>query len=120
MIPDLIVSRHRGALEWLAGRLGNELEHGEYVPGENVFRVYPVADTGHDFPPYDVPVRAEVGPDDVRDKVVVGNLPLHLAALCRRVVAVEFGGPPPRGAEYGPAEMEAAGGRLASYTVARA
>ncbi len=64
------------------------------------------------------PVKEQVGPDDVRGKIVVGNLPLHLAALAAQVVVVEFTGAPPRGQEYGIAEMRAAGARLARYTVA--
>lgn len=58
-------------------------------------------------------------PDDVRGKVVAGNIPLSLAALADEVVAVEFSGAPPRGAEYGAAEMAAAGARLESYVVKR-
>lgn len=63
-------------------------------------------------------VKAVATADDVRGAVVGGNLPLHLAALAVQVVAVEFTGDPPRGAEYGQAEMIAAGARLARYTVA--
>lgn len=58
-------------------------------------------------------------PDNVRGKVVAGNIPLSLAALADEVVAVEFDGAPPRGAEYGAAEMAAAGARLESYVVKR-
>lgn len=56
-------------------------------------------------------------PDDVRGKVVAGNVPLSLAALADEVVAVEFSGAPPRGAEYSAADMAAAGARLERYTV---
>jgi uncharacterized protein YaiI (UPF0178 family) len=56
-------------------------------------------------------------PEDVRSTVVAGNLPLHLAALAARVVAVEFEGSPPRGSEYTRTDMEAAGARLVSYRV---
>lgn len=55
---------------------------------------------------------------DVRGRVVVGNLPLHLAVEAAAVIAVEFAGDPPRGAEYGLADMLAAGARLRMYTVA--
>lgn len=65
------------------------------------------------------PVLAQAGPDDVKGKVVAGNLPLHLAALAAEMVAVEFAGAPPRGQEYGLAEMQAAGARLTRYTVQR-
>ena len=66
----------------------------------------------------DAAVVAAATPDDVRGAVVAGNLPLHLAALAAQIVAVEFDGEPPRGAEYGLPEMRAAGARLARYTVA--
>jgi len=56
-------------------------------------------------------------PDDVRGRIVAGNIPLNLAALADEVVAVEFDGAPPRGAEYGMPEMVSAGARLASYIV---
>ena len=65
----------------------------------------------------DAPVLASATADDVRDAIVAGNLPLHLAAVAAEVVAVEFAGAPPRGAEYGMPEMQAAGARLARYTV---
>ena len=55
--------------------------------------------------------------DVVRGKIVYGNIPLHLAALAAEVVAVEFSGAPPRGTEYGLAEMDAAGARLVRYVV---
>lgn len=58
-------------------------------------------------------------PDDVRGKVVAGNIPLSLAALADEVVAVEFSGAPPRGAEYTAADMVAAGARLECYVVKR-
>lgn len=65
----------------------------------------------------EVPVKEQVTADDVRGKCVLGNLPLHLAALCSSVLAVEFDGAPPRGTEYGVAEMRAAGARITEYFV---
>jgi hypothetical protein len=65
----------------------------------------------------DAPVLASAVRADVIGAVVAGNLPLHLAALAVQVVAVEFTGDPPRGAEYGQTEMIAAGARLTRYTV---
>ena len=65
----------------------------------------------------DVPVLAQATAADVAGAVVAGNLPLHLAALAAEMVAVEFGGAPPRGQEYGLAEMTAAGARLRRYSV---
>ena len=69
--------------------------------------------------PESVPVIASATADDVCGKVVYGNLPLHLAAHARAVVAVEFEGAPPRGAEYGLEEMIAAGARLQVYSIDR-
>jgi hypothetical protein len=63
------------------------------------------------------PVLAEAKPEDVRGKIVAGNLPLHLAALAEEVWAVEFEGEPPRGREYGLEEMLAAGAALRRYRV---
>lgn len=55
--------------------------------------------------------------DDVRDKVVYGDLPLHLACLAREVWVVEFEGTPPRGQEYTLADMLDAGACLRPYVV---
>lgn len=65
----------------------------------------------------DAEVLEAVTQSDVFDRVVAGNLPLHLAACCELVIAVEFSGAPPRGAEYGIEEMRAAGARLRRYRV---
>lgn len=86
----IIVSRHPATIEWLR-------------------KNYPQL--------RDVPVVAQATPEDVAGKVVVGNVPLHLAARAVEVRAVEFTGTPPRGQEYGPAEMEAAGAVLRCYIV---
>ena len=66
----------------------------------------------------DAEVVAQATWADVAGRLVAGNLPLHLAAAAAAIVAVEFAGTPPRGAEYGVAEMEAAGARLRTYRVA--
>lgn len=63
------------------------------------------------------PVLAQAGPDDVRGRIVYGNLPLHLAALAAEVAVIEFTGPAPRGLEYTLEDMDAAGARLARYQV---
>jgi hypothetical protein len=65
----------------------------------------------------DATVLVSATPDDVRGRVVAGNLPLHLASLAKAVVAVEFEGAPPRGTEYGIEEMRKAGARLRWYVV---
>jgi len=63
------------------------------------------------------PVLASATADDVRGKIVAGNLPLHLAALAAEVVAVEFNGMAPRGFEYDVQDMTDAGARLERYVV---
>lgn len=90
MSDRIIVSRHPAAVEFIRSRMQ------EFASA---------------------PVLEVASPEVVRGKVVAGNLPLHLACLASQVIAVEFDGAPPRGQEYGVAEMEAAGARLARYTV---
>lgn len=63
------------------------------------------------------PVLEEASPDDVRGKIVAGNLPLRLAALAAEVWAVEFDGEPPRGREYTLDDMRAAGAAVRRYRV---
>ena len=58
-------------------------------------------------------------PADVEGRVVWGVVPLHLAAAAAEVHVIEFAGTPPRGLEYGRAEMDAAGARWARYRVQR-
>lgn len=99
----LIVSRHPAAIEFIASQLG-----GEYRPN-----------AGHVVFPDDsfLPVVPTANAELVRGRVVYGNLPLHLAALCESVTAIEFNGVPPRGQEYGLEQMLAAGATLRSYSV---
>lgn len=87
----VIISRHLGAIAWLE-ELG--------------FVGIPV-------------IQDDATPDDVRGRWVVGNVPLGLASLAKGVLAIEFAGTPPRGREYGPDDMRAAGARLAAYFVSR-
>ena len=63
----------------------------------------------------DAPVLESATPEDVREAIVAGNLPLNLAAECRIVYAVLFRGAPPRGQEYGPDELRAAGAYMAPF-----
>jgi hypothetical protein len=88
-VPHLIVSRHPATVAWLLAR----------YPG--------------------TPVRAEASADDVRRRVVAGNLPLHLAAEAHSVLAVEFAGEAPRGREYTAEDMTAAGAVVRQYCVIR-
>lgn len=89
-MSKIIVSRHPGAVAFIRDALP------EWAEAE---------------------VKAEVKADDVWGHEVIGNLPLHLACLCDIYIAVEFEGPPPRGAEFGIEEMKAAGARLQRYSV---
>ncbi len=132
-VPDLIVTRHFGAVEWLSLNLPcpqhggvdtGEWSWGRPEPGDTCLtaRAYDYqASRENDSDTSDWRVgpfiRAEVKADDVRGKHVVGNLPLHLAALCASVTAIEFDGPPPRGAEYTAEDMKQAGARLRRYVV---
>jgi len=88
----IIVSRHPAAVEFI------RRERPE-------FREAPVVETAT--------------PRDVRRAEVAGNLPLHLAALACKVIAVEFPSAPPRGNEYTLSQMEVAGAYLAEYRVTR-
>ena len=85
----VIVSRHAGAVAWLAaqGITGN--------------------------------VIAQATPEDVRGKVVIGNLPLHLAALAAKVGSIDMPNlaAADRGRDLSLEEMDAAGATVNWYTV---
>ena len=89
MSEFVIVSRHEGAVKWLAERgiTGNVIAHAT--------------------------------PEDVRGKVVVGALPLHLAALTEAVGSIDLPNlrADQRGVDLSPEEMDAAGARVAWYEV---
>jgi len=66
------------------------------------------------------PVYAEVDEATVRGKTVIGNLPMNLAAIAGRYIAVEYpAGNAPRGSEYSLDDMKRAGARLVEYRVER-
>lgn len=122
---DLIVSRHRGLLEWIATRL-------PVATGTQAWMVWPADPCGDGKPPKElvllqyhggddptevvgrIPVLAHVGPDDVRGKRVLGVLPLSLARHAASVTEIELPGlrSDQRGKELTPAEMDAAGARF--------
>lgn len=87
---DVIVSRHPAAIEFI--RIEAHLDPA-------------------------TPVLSEATADQVRGKIVYGNLPLHLACHAGVVMALEFTGAPPRGQEYGIKEMLSAGAHLECYRV---
>lgn len=99
----IIVSRHPAAVEWLSNLLGGELSP------QHDHLVMPNGAT--------VPIRASATAADVRGKTAVGNLPLFLAAEAASMYTIEFAGAPPRGREYGAADMAAAGAKLEHYVV---
>ena len=90
----VLVSRHKATKEWLV----------KNYPEMTVVQV----------------ISGNAVEEDVKGKVVCGNLPLSLAVGCSRYFAIEFAGAPPRGQEYGVAEMEASSARLQEYIVRRA
>jgi hypothetical protein len=90
-MKKLIVTRHPAAAEFIREELGSGWQDAEIKP--------------------------EVTEEDVKNAVVAGNLPLHLAAKAARVLAVEFEGPPPRGAEFTVEDMRSAGARIMPYVV---
>ena len=85
----VIVSRHAGAVAWLAARgiTGRVITH--------------------------------AAPEDVAGNIVVGNLPLHLAALALRVGSIDLPNlaAADRGRDLTPAEMDAAGASVQWYEV---
>jgi len=92
----VIVSRHPGAILWLRREIAKRLP--AWMEVDNI------------------PVVAEATPEDVKGRWVYGNLPFHLAAEADVVSAIEFD-VPPRGGDYTPSEMQAAGAHLRDYVV---
>ena len=86
----VIVTRHSGAVEWLA-------RHG--ISGQVIAHVS--------------------DPAQVAGKAVVGSLPLHLAALADRVGSIDMPGltPAQRGQDLSPEEMDEAGAAIVWYEV---
>jgi len=89
MTETVIITRHAGLVEWLKDQ----------------------GITGR--------VISHAAPDDVRGKIVVGTLPLHLAALTHAVIAVDIPHLPPekRGQELTKEELDTYGARLHKYRV---
>lgn len=106
-MKKLIVSRHPAAIQFIAAELGGEVDG-------SVVRIHP---PGNGKEAEVIPILGQATAEDIRGQVVYGNLPMQLAALCASVYAVEFSGPPPRGAEYNVEDMKRAGCRLVRYKV---
>lgn len=118
LVPDLIVSRHAGAIRWLCAHLLPN-HHRALIDGDTLVWV-PIEHDEENTPYLRIPVFAEATPELVADKIVCGNLPLWLACQCRAVIAIEFGGTAPRGAEYTADDMETSGAKLVAYRVTAA
>lgn len=95
----VIVSRHHDTVEWLR----SEIITSFIVKSSDVIFIKHIQSATE---------------ADIKGKVVFGNLPMHLACHAAKVYAVEFDNPP-RGQEYGRAEMAAAGIRMVPYTVTK-
>lgn len=105
---NVVVTRHPGTMEFLRRALSEE--HGVEFKFNR--------DGNLNADNYlTIPVTASATVDAVRGKIVWGNLPLHLACHAAAVVAIEFAGQPPRGAEYSYEDMVAAGAKLVRYGV---
>lgn len=108
----VVVSRHPGVCEFIAYCLG-----GTYHPRrEGYFPSIQIPDEkgGHHIIHV---IDGDATSDDVRDKYVIGNVPLRLACLAREVIAIEFVGKPPRGQEYTKQDMINEGAYLMNYVV---
>lgn len=87
----VIVTRHAGLVEWL--------------------KKYGI--TGEVIPHITNPEKEILG------KVVIGNIPMHLAVMANYIVVVDMPGlkPEQRGKDLTPEEMDAAGAAVTVYTV---
>jgi hypothetical protein len=111
----VIVSRHKAAIEFIASYAAPDMgpaiiEHGRIIVNRSGQE-----GGGCTY----IPVLASATEKDVSGKIVIGNLPLHLAAKAAKIVAVEFTGDPPRGQEYTYDDMVSAGAVLRTYGVER-
>jgi len=116
-MEKVIVSRHPATVEFIAQLCSESGENGYRITDDGVV----IRDTYcGDTNVHTIPVFAQVTADQVRGKHVLGNLPLHLAAVAGQVTAVEFEGPPPRGQEYTVEDMRRSGAVLRDYVVFQA
>lgn len=86
----IIVTRHSGLVDWLA-------QHG--ITGK---------------------VIAQATPDDVRDKYVIGVLPLSLASLAEKITTVDYNCPfDLRGVDLTPQQLDDFGAKMNTYIVSK-
>lgn len=109
---DLIVTRHTGLLEWIAANLDSVPDDrgGVYFWVVEPGRL--IAAKGEAFEQV-IPVAAHATADQVRDKRVLGVLPLSLARWAATVTEVQFSlREDQRGKEISKEDMDAAGARF--------
>lgn len=123
---DIIVSRHPAAISFVAQKM-----NGSHHVTNNTMLVDLLSEDDRYWKQLDaeangdeyhgmiksIPIYSQVTEEQVAGKVVVGNLPLNLAAKCKKVYAIEFSGPPPRGQEYTLQDMVSCGAKLTAYKV---
>jgi hypothetical protein len=111
----VIVSRHSAEIRFIASQLHPYWHPPIITPDRVIWQTIGVEPEENLLD--SIPVVGNACASDVVGKTVYGNLPLHLAALAARVVAVEFAGASPRGECYSLADMVTAGARLVEYRV---
>lgn len=114
----IIVSRHASAVDFLVSELSAPNVSVTLSAARDAMHIIARNEYGEDEFHGTIPILASAAPDDVRGKIVYGNLPLHLAALAEEVRVIEFAGAAPRGQEYTLADMKAAGACVRRYMVA--
>lgn len=87
----IIVSRHQGLVEWLAS-------HG--ITGQVITHVTDI--------------------NDIKNKHVIGVLPLHLASQCSTITTIDMNLPPDkRGVDLSPTEMDHYNATMNTYQVTK-
>ena len=135
----VIVSRHIGAIQFITQVILEEMNpylvvkeflgdvNGDSVPTQLTIGYYKQADideleTNSTYltewvTVEEVPILTQANKEEVQDKVVYGNLPLHLAQYTKYICAVEFEDTPPRGLEYTLEDMIFAKAKISRYTI---
>lgn len=97
MSDRIIVSRHPAAVEFIARELADvegggvvAVRDGGWIAGQGDVRLIYQDGTDKGAVLEHIPVLTSATADDVRGKIVCGNLPLHLAALCREWHRIEI------------------------------
>jgi len=113
----VIVSRHKGAIEFIATTIAQGNGWVWDIAPNNFIRFVEIIDGVRKDKGIISVITDDATKADVIDRVVYGNLPLALAVLTKEIRAVEFEGKAPRGQEYTCADMVAAGAYITSYVI---